>query len=242
MYLMLFDIDGTLVNVRGSGRRALTRAFLETFPVPPQRQAALENVYYAGSSDPRILADMAHAVGVAERDLALARPGIEERYVRHLRETVAETPDKRACPGVAPLLERMAGRANVTLGLITGNIEAGARIKLEPFGLNRFFAFGGFGGDSVERSAIAARAVERAAARAGAAFAPQDVALIGDTVHDVAAGRAHGYLTVAVGTGWERLDALRDAGADGVFPDLTPEHGFEEWLMERWPALDGAPR
>ncbi len=240
MHLILFDVDGTLIRGHGMGRVALERAFAEVHAVPAEDHPAVRAVPFAGQADPVIVAGMARALGVADPLFRARMAELEAAYVRHLRRTVAEAEGKAACPGVAELLERLDARPDVVTGLVTGNIEAGARIKLEAFGFNRYFPFGGFGGDGEERAVLVERARERAEAYAGAPFAPGDVLVVGDTVHDVAAGLARGYLTAGVATGSTPARELLQAGAHAAFEDLTPEGGFENWLAARWGRPAGA--
>jgi phosphoglycolate phosphatase-like HAD superfamily hydrolase len=191
-------------------------------------------VHLAGSTDPQIVTEMARTLGLSPEEFTPRAIEFEDAYLRHLRVTVRESPSAAACPGVEDLLERLERHPRITLGLLTGNIEGGARIKLGRFGLDRFFSFGGFGGDGRDRSELAVEARQRATALTGTTYSPEHSLVVGDTVHDVRAGRANGYLTVGVGTGWASMDVLREEGADAVFADLTPENGFEDWLAERW--------
>ncbi len=235
MHLILFDVDGTLIKGQGLGRMALERAFAEVHRVDAVDHPAVRTVHFAGNSDPFILADMARVLGVADADHRSRLAELEAAYIRHLRRTVAGSTAKAVCPGVPDLLERLSAHPRLALGLLTGNMEAGARVKLDAFDLNRFFPFGGFGGDGDTRAEMALKARERAEAwTGGGLFAPADVLVVGDTVHDVAAGRENGFLTAAVATGWAPAEALRDAGPDALFPDLTPAHGFLDWLDARW--------
>lgn len=234
MHLILFDIDGTLIRGRGFGRRALERAFRDLFGVDAEDNPVLKSVPFAGNSDPRIIAAMARVLGIAPDALKPRLGEFETAYLKHLRVTVAESDTKAPCSGVPEILESLHADPRFVLGLLTGNVERGARIKLEPFGFNRYFPFGGFGSDDDERSIMARHALLRAEARARVRFAPRDVLVIGDTAADVAAGRANDFLTVGVATGSTTLDGLRDAGATAVFADLSAAHGFESWLLNRW--------
>jgi phosphoglycolate phosphatase-like HAD superfamily hydrolase len=127
----------------------------------------------------------------------------------------------RLLPGVGEVLEELARRRDVLLGLVTGNWEPGARTKLSRFDLNRFFSFGAFGCDAVERSDLPPVALERAERIAGRSFRPEEALIVGDTVHDVACARAHGIPVIAVATGRTTAEALRAGGADRVVADLT---------------------
>lgn len=219
MMLLLFDIDGTLIRGGRSGRRALGLAFDQIFP-SIDSTAAMELVEFNGRTDPQITRDVARAAGISEGELADSWELLKQAYLRHL-EVLVEAPNSaRPCPGIPELLEHLAGRPGLQLGLLTGNIESGARIKLGPFNMNRYFPEGGFGSDAEERVAIAAAARAKFEARLGRKLVPTDVVVIGDTVHDVACGRENGFRTVAVGTGGVPEERLRAAAADLYFADF----------------------
>lgn len=241
MHLILFDIDGTLVNGQGMGRLAMERAFAETFGRESEDHPRVREVHFAGSTDRVIIEDMARALDIPDAEFVRRREELDRAFYRHLRVTVAESEGKIPCPGVLELLPRLAADRRFVLALVTGNLEQGARIKLEPFGLNRFFAFGGFGSDATDRSDLARLARERAEEASGTRFAPGDVVLVGDTVSDMKAARANGFLAAGVTTGWADADDLTQAGADVVFADLTPEGGFERWLAGAWNLAEPDP-
>jgi phosphoglycolate phosphatase-like HAD superfamily hydrolase len=238
VHLILFDVDGTLIRGTGMGRRALERAFAEVFDLRVEEHPEIRNVPFAGQTDPTILAGMARALGIDPEPFQSHRAAFEDAYYRHLRVTVAQSPDKHLCPGVKELIPRLAREPRLLLGLLTGNLERGARIKLDPFGLNSYFAFGGFGSDHEDRGALAARALELARGRCGQPIAADHVLVVGDTEYDVLAGRRNDFLTAGVVTGFGSRDAMVAAGASAIFESLAPEHGFETWLRERWD-LDG---
>lgn len=216
---MLFDIDGTLIDSHGAGRAALHRAFGETFGV---REEDLQRarVPFAGMTDRVIFRSLAERLGIAGHDYDRAESGLFETYVECLREEMArDEPRRRILPGVVPLLDDLSGRDDVALGLLTGNVERGARIKLEPFDLNRYFPTGGFASDHADRAAIARTAVERVGN--GAAVDPRDVVVIGDTEHDVACAVTNRYRAVAVLTGFGDVGRIREQGPDVVLEDLS---------------------
>jgi phosphoglycolate phosphatase-like HAD superfamily hydrolase len=124
-------------------------------------------------------------------------------------------------PGVRPLLDRLAARPDVFLGLVTGNVEEGARVKLDAFGLNRYFVDGGYSSDHPERSEIARIAHQRLSRRAGFRFPVDRVMVIGDTELDVVCARANGFRAIAVESGWVPRDRLLAAGPDSLLADLT---------------------
>jgi phosphoglycolate phosphatase-like HAD superfamily hydrolase len=130
-------------------------------------------------------------------------------------------PRRRLLPGVRGLLDALAARPDVHLGLVTGNVEAGARAKLAPFGLNAFFRTGGFGSDHADRREVARHAAERVALHAGISLEASRVVVVGDTELDVDCARANGFRAVAVLSGWSTEELLRQAGPDVLLPDLA---------------------
>ncbi|MES1211361.1 MAG: HAD family hydrolase, partial [Acidobacteriota bacterium] len=136
-------------------------------------------------------------------------------------ERVLERDGMQLLPGVLELLESLAARPDVTLALLTGNWEAGARIKLSRFGLNRFFPFGAFGSDATDRDDLPPVALGRAERHTGRPFRPEEALIIGDSIHDVGCARAHGIPVLAVATGRTSAKELRKAGAKQVVTDLT---------------------
>ena len=234
MHLILFDIDGTLIRGAGMGRRALERAFAEVFALRVEDYPEVRDVSFGGFTDPKILADMSRALGIEAHRFQAHRSQFEDTYYRHLRITVAQTADKQLCPGIGELVPRLSRNPALLLGLLTGNLERGARIKLDPFGLNSYFPFGGFGSDHEDRAALAARAFQLARARSGHDIIPEHVLVIGDTEHDIMCGRKNDFVTVGVTTGFGTRESMVNAGAHAIFETLAAEHGFETWLRERW--------
>lgn len=214
--LLLFDIDGTLVLTGGAGMRAMTRACDEIIG----HADALDGIQVAGRTDWIILQDTLARLG---RDLDRALfDRLRERYVDYLRHEILQPGSgfNGTLPGIPELLHSLQGRDDVHLGLLTGNFEAGARIKLERFDLWRYFRCGAYGDDAADRNALVPVAVERATACGVPALPPGDVVVIGDTPHDIACAHAAGAMAVGVATGSFSTDALRACGATVVFEDL----------------------
>lgn len=224
--LVLFDIDGTLVLTGGAGVRAMTRACDEIVG----SSNTLHGVAVAGRTDWIILADALDRMG---RDLDQQLfSALRDRYVTYLREEI-QVPGhgvKAVMPGIQTLLDDLQARAGVYLGLLTGNFEAGARIKLEYFDLWRYFQCGAFGDDAADRNALVPFAVSRARECGVPEVAPQDILVVGDTPHDIACARAVGATPVAVATGMFTTEQLRDSGADIVFRDLSDTAAFTSLL------------
>lgn len=205
---VLFDIDGTLLVTGGAGAVAWQRAFRELHGI----DANIEEHTHAGMTDPEIAAIVFREVigrdgDEAERAAAIAG------YLSHLEDAVNESGGYRVMPGIEALLPRLAGEG-VLLGLVTGNIEAAAQIKLARAGLNRFFAFGGYGSDSSDRTELTRRAVERGGVVAGSPLDLEATFAVGDTPRDVKAGHGAGIRVVGVATGSYAVEQLREAGAD----------------------------
>jgi phosphoglycolate phosphatase-like HAD superfamily hydrolase len=218
MRLLLWDIDLTLIRTGGAGIRGLNRAFGEVFGWPN----AMEQVAPQGKTDPAIIREVCvkHGLSVESEIVSTVR-AILGRYVCYLKEEVESTASYQILPGVVDILGLLDGRLDVALGLATGNIEEGARIKLERGCLNRYFPFGGFGGISEHRVDVVREAVRRAEQWTGRAFSPKDTFVIGDTPNDVAAGREAGLRTVAVATGSFSYEELAAWAPDLLIADFV---------------------
>jgi phosphoglycolate phosphatase len=215
---VLFDIDGTLLVTGGAGGVAWQRAFEELHGVA----ANVAEHTDAGMTDPEIAA-------IVFREVVGREGSPEERskaigcYLKHLPEAVEESPGYRVMPGIERLLERLIDEG-LLLGLVTGNIEAAAHIKLSRARLNRFFSFGGYGSDSPDRTEVTRAALRRGALVSGGALDGTACVAVGDTPRDVRAGHGAGISVVGVATGSYSAAQLREAGADIALE--TVERGF----------------
>jgi len=219
--LVLFDIDGTLVDTGGAGRIGLTASFRAVFGID-DIETPVSLVRFGGKTDPTIIAEIARSAGIPAAEVEARYTELQHAYLRALRSELATpNPLRRVLPGVAPLLSSLAGRPDVFLGLITGNIEEGARVKLDAFGLNHYFVDGGFSSDHPERGEIARIAHQKLSRRAGFRFPADRVMVIGDTELDVTCAHRNGFRSIAVASGSSSAEELRTANADVVFTDLT---------------------
>jgi phosphoglycolate phosphatase len=240
MRLLLFDVDGTLVLTGGAAMRAMDDAFHDVFGV----KGAFEHVPMPGRTDGAILkdaltravpqsripAEVSTAAGVHPVDGEIARYKAAY-FARFAEEIVKPVPVDTAkparhrfkgmLPGVREVLDALDGRPDAFLGLLTGNYEQGARIKLEYFDLWRYFRCGAYGDDSFDRHALVPVAVGRSRAAGCPPVDQRDVVIIGDTPLDVACARDAGVSCLAVATGGYSMDALRAAGADTVVESLA---------------------
>jgi phosphoglycolate phosphatase len=205
---VLFDIDGTLLVTGGAGAVAWQRAFLELHDI----EANIEEHTHAGMTDPEIAAIVFREV-IGREGSAAERAEAIAGYLSHLQQAVEESEGYRVMPGIEELLPRLVGEG-VLLGIVTGNIEAAAHIKLARGDLNRYFAFGGYGSDSRDRTELTKKALERGAEVSGHPLDPAGTIAVGDTPRDVKAGHGAGIRVVGVATGSYAVDELTDAGAD----------------------------
>jgi phosphoglycolate phosphatase-like HAD superfamily hydrolase len=205
---ILFDIDGTLLYVKGVGRVAFGKAFEAAYGVTFPNVGAIN---FVGATDSAVVRGMAAECG---RPTSPARE--EHFFFRMAQELDAAFTAVKPLiyPGVPELLARLAQRGHA-LGLITGNVRATAWSKVRHAGIDHFFSFGAYGDDHPDRAAIAALAVARAPAGGAARL------LVGDTPLDVRAAHANGLKALAVATGWIAAEKLAAAGADRVLPDFS---------------------
>ena len=222
MYLILFDIDGTLVLTGRAGWRAMNRACQDIV----QADDAMANVEFAGRTDWSILADIMAKYGRSLDPVLLA--DLRDRYVRHLAEEIQHrgTGVKDVMPGIRPLLDDLQQREDTALALVTGNFLEGARIKLEYFDLWRYFPCGAFGGDASNRNDLVPIALSRARESGIVNGDPSKVLVVGDTPNDVECALVVGATPVGVATGSYSMDDLRAAGAEIVFKDLSDTKAF----------------
>lgn len=213
MKLLLFDIDGTLVDCGGAGSRSLESTFAEMFGV----QNAFEGISMAGKTDPQIIRESLTRHGITHDGLI---PKLLNIYISNLKTEIIKT-DKSIMPGAREALDAVSSLPNRFLsGILTGNIEAGARIKLGAFGLEGYFRAGAFGSDDEDRNMLLPHAVKRFESIAGSCISFRNCIVIGDTPRDVECAKLHGAACIGVATGPYSFKELEKAGADFVFNTL----------------------
>jgi phosphoglycolate phosphatase-like HAD superfamily hydrolase len=222
MYLILFDIDGTLVLTGRAGMRAMNLACRDVV----RSDDAMRGVNFAGRTDWSILDDVMRKYGKT-----LDAPLLDElrrSYVRHLVEEIQFPGEgvKDVMPGIRELLEALSTRDDVALALLTGNFIESAQIKLEHFDLWKYFSCGAFGGDAANRNDLVPVAITRARECGLADVEARDVLVVGDTPNDVECALVVGARPVAVATGGYSMEDLRASGADIVFKDLSDSAAF----------------
>lgn len=222
--IVLFDIDGTLITTGGGARAALLRAVEARFGDP----AAFSTFSYGGMTDRGIFRRGLDLMGVPVTDALVDE--LIVAYLDGLEAALRAGPVWQLHPGAEALVRRVAALNHVAAGLGTGNVEAGARAKIAPFGLNSLLPFGGFGCDGEARDTLIATGARRGAERLGLPLADCDLVIIGDTPRDIASAHANGGRCVAVATGGASRAQLAAAGADALFDQLDEPGVFEAVL------------
>lgn len=219
--IVLFDIDGTLVDCGGAGRRAMALAFEQQFG----RSDACATIAFGGMTDRGIIRAALQGLGVTDIDPA-AIDALIEIYLSHLTQGMPTATTYRELAGARAVSEACRRELGLAVGLGTGNVRQGARLKLERFGLWSLFSFGGFGCDAEDRAELLAKGRERGAAWLDLEPDEVQVLVIGDTPRDVHAAHAIGARCLAVSTGRFSAEELHDAGADEVVTSLESREAW----------------
>ncbi|WP_353683992.1 HAD family hydrolase [Thermodesulfovibrio sp. 3907-1M] len=214
MKLILFDIDGTLISAGGAGTRSLNRAFEKVLGI----KDAFKNFEMAGKTDVQIIKEGLILHGI-EPSISLVSELIES-YLKNLTVEINNN-SKHLKPGVKDFIEFIHYELKYPIGLLTGNLEKGARIKLDPFGLNSFFPTGAFGSDHEDRNKLLPIAVKRFSKRFNNYLDFHQCIVIGDTPRDVACAKPYGAKVIAVATGPYGVETLKKTEADMVVETLT---------------------
>jgi phosphoglycolate phosphatase len=218
MRVVLFDLDGTLLSSGGAGRRAIQRALMETFAT-----AGPNDHWFDGKTDPQIVRELMQRAGVDGAVVESRMEALLARYVECLHEDLA-MPDHgaHALRGAAELLDALDERDDVTLGLLTGNVEAGAHAKLGAVGIDPArFRVGAFGSDHALRPELPAIAQRRAREILRRDVRGDEMIVIGDTPADLTCGLSIGARAVGVATGRYSVEQLGAYEALAVFEDLS---------------------
>ena len=214
-HTILFDVDHTLLYTGGAGGLAMGRAFHQLHGI----EDAFRNIEGTGRTDWSILKRglQAHDLFDEAEDFDDTVTAFIDAYVGHLATTLREPPGGYVEPGIPELIDALAARDDVRLGLATGNFRRACLIKLEYYELNTHLSEGGFGEDAEDRGDMVACAIQRLSNGSQ----PDEIWIIGDTPRDVEAARANGVRSLAVATGESTVDELRAAGADVALKDLA---------------------
>ena len=212
--LILFDIDGTILTSGGAGECALRLGFKEEFGL----EENLTQIEISGRTDSGIARQV-----LAKHGLEATADNLHRFFEGYLRQLERELPTRpgRLLPGVLPLLHALREMPQVCLGLLTGNLERGAELKLRHYGLHDMFQFGAFADDHHDRNQLGGFALKRALDIHGVSFEANRTFVIGDTPHDITCARACGAKAIAVATGSFRMEELAPHQPDALFQDLS---------------------
>lgn len=213
--LILFDIDGTLISAHGAGKRSFGLGLRDVYGTA----GPIETWSFGGKTDRLLCRELMGAAGLDSETIEAGIDRALERYLFHLEAALGRDPG-HVLPGVSELLPVLADDPRITLGLLTGNVAEGARLKLGALGLDGYFRLGSYGCDSANRRELPAVAIARARALTGAGYAGKEVVIIGDTPYDIDCGKVLGNRTIAVATGGFGLDDLRPHDPDFLFETL----------------------
>ena len=218
MRLVLFDIDGTLLRSDGAGRRAMEHALVEFFGT-----AGSSTYRYDGKTDRQIVRELMREHGYTDADIDARVQPLFARYLERLEEELKDRErPPAACRGVVDVLHDLETRSDVTLGLLTGNVERGAALKLASVGIDiARFRVNAFGSDEEHRPLLPAVAQRRARDLLGLDVRGDRVVIVGDTPADIDCGRAIGARAVAVATGHYSVEQLAEHEPAAVFEDLS---------------------
>lgn len=215
--LVLFDIDGTILLAHGAGRRCVHQAMVDVYGATgPQLHP------FDGKTDPQIVRELGTLAGIEDAIIHARMSDAIERYYHYLEADITAAPETvELLPGVYELLDALEARADVMLGLLTGNIEAGAALKLRAVNIAfERFRVGAYGSDAPVRPALPAIAQARASQRLGREIAGAQIVIIGDTPHDLTCGREIGARAIGVETGRFRAAELQQHDPLAVFENL----------------------
>jgi phosphoglycolate phosphatase-like HAD superfamily hydrolase len=224
MKLILFDIDGTLISTGGAGVRSLDYAFRDAFGIPN----AFAEISMAGKTDVLIVKEALARHGLPNDNGVI--PQILDLYLKHLAKEILTSPLELK-PGIKEALDVLKTQPEFTIGLLTGNLEDGARIKLQAFGMYDYFLCGAFGSDHEDRNQLLPIAVSRFQKIKKQEIGFSQCVIIGDTPRDVACAKPYGAACIAVATGPYSVETLRQTEADVVMEDLSDTTALLETLM-----------
>jgi phosphoglycolate phosphatase len=217
MQLILFDIDGTLIRANGAGKVAMVRALEEVFGTSGPSEA----YRMAGKTDPLIIRDLLTAAGIAPAEIEAGLQQVYDLMASHGLQSFVQQ-GIMACPGVTELLSALAGREDVLLGLLTGNISQTAPLKLAAAGINPgLFRVGAYGSDHADRNSLPPIAMSRAAELTGQSFSGNNTIIIGDTPADITCARVSGARSLAVASGGYSAATLAEYQPDHLLANLV---------------------
>ncbi|PWU02884.1 MAG: hydrolase [Candidatus Melainabacteria bacterium] len=225
--LVLFDIDETLIYSDGAGRRAIGSALMNMFGVKTESI----KVSMSGKTDQQILCEIMTAGGYGRDHYEERLEEWFECYLNILKEEILHADPFKVHEGVYDLLNELDQNQQASLGLLTGNIEKGARLKLDKFDLNRYFPIGAYGSDAFDRLDLPQIAWQRAKDYYKHNFAPEQMVIVGDSIHDIRCAKNYGAVSIAINTGKTTRQELEALSPDFLFPSLKDVKGVMDAIM-----------
>ncbi|MBZ0187282.1 MAG: HAD hydrolase-like protein [Candidatus Obscuribacterales bacterium] len=215
--LILFDIDETMISSDGAGRRAIGKALASRFDVKP----GSIKLSMSGRTDPQILTEILRAAGLSDQEIEKRMDEVLQIYLGLLQAEIDNSQSYIIHHGVREILEALNSHGQTHLGLLTGNVEQGARMKLNRFDLNGYFPIGAYGSDSADRMLLPEIGLKRGQAYYNINFRPEQVVIIGDSIYDVLCAKGFGARSIAVNTGVTARAALEKQEPDYLFSSLA---------------------
>ncbi len=215
--LVLFDIDETMISSDGAGRKAFARVLKREYDISEE----IGHINMSGKTDPQILKEIFEFADKPHLHTEENLQSFYSHYLKALQEEIKVSTTYIIHAGIPALLARLATASGVFLGLVTGNIEAGARMKLDRVRLNDYFPIGAYGSDSANRLDLPAIAVDRANDHFAQSFEKSEVVVIGDSVNDILCAQHYGAKCIAVNTGKTPKSELAALCPEYLFDDLS---------------------
>ena len=227
MRLLLFDIDGTLIRSHGAGRAVLSAAMKEVYGTA----GPIDTYRFGGKTDRRIISDLLTAAGLKKQEIDGKLTAVFETMT-HMGREHFPTSGMTLCPGIERLLSAVLARPDAVVGLLTGNIEGTAPLKLAAAGIDPAqFRLGAYGSDAADRNKLPALAMQRAAEITNCTFIGANTSIIGDTPADILCARAGQATAVAVASGWHARETLSKHHPDFLFDNLLDTNAVVEALF-----------
>jgi len=226
MRIILFDIDGTLLKAGSIVKKSMGDALEEVFST----RGGIADASFIGATDLGVVHDLMGQEGFTEEEINRRFPKLIQTYGRIVREKLSTWDNFKLCPGVPGILDELKAR-RALLGLVTGNCQVGAAVKLDRGKLSGYFSFGAFGDETTDRARMCEFAHKRGEAHARERIPKARVILVGDSPNDITAAKAYGIRMLAVSSGWIGAEELSNYNPDWLYPDLSATDEIAKLLL-----------